>query len=377
MNLSYWEQNTFFNNIDIAIIGSGIVGLNAALNLKKKNKNLKIIILERGMLPMGASSKNAGFACFGSPSELLDDLKNNSEDEVFSLVEKRWKGLLRLRKNLGDKAIDFHNWGGYEVFETKKSFSECDSQIDYLNKHTSKIIGKRTVYQNADADIKKFGLKHIKHMIVNTAEAQIDTGKMITALISKVRNLGVEIVNGFDVKELNDNDKNVIIRSSNGISITCNKVIIATNGFAKELLPKYAVAPARAQVLITHPIKNLKLKGTFHYDSGFYYFRNVGNRVLFGGGRNLDLITEETTEFGLTQLVQNKLDELLKTMILPNTKYTVDTRWSGIMGVGPSKKSIVRVVSKNVFCAVRMGGMGVAIGSLVGEEVAEMVIESL
>ncbi len=75
--------------------------------------------------------------------------------------------------------------------------------------------------------------------------------------------------------------------------------------------------------------------------------------------------------------MQNKLDELLRTMILPSVKYSIDTRWSGIMGVGPSKKSIVRAVSKNVFCAVRMGGMGVAIGSLVGEEVADMVTESL
>jgi glycine/D-amino acid oxidase-like deaminating enzyme len=377
MNLSYWEQNTFFNHIDIAIVGSGIVGLNAALNLKKKNKNLKVIILERGMLPMGASSKNAGFACFGSPSELLDDLKTNSEDEVFSLVEKRWKGLIRLRKNLGDKAIDFHNWGGYEVFDTKKSFSECDAMLEYLNKHTGKIIGKRTVYKNADDSIKKFGFKYVKHMINNTAEAQIDTGKMISALIAKVRNLGVEIINGYEVKEINDTNKNVIIHSSNGVNITCKRLIIATNGFAKQFLPNYPVVPARAQVLITHPIKELKLKGTFHYNSGYYYFRNIGNRVLFGGGRNLDFVTEETTGFGLTQLVQKKLEELLKTMILPNTKHTIDMRWSGIMGVGPSKKSIVKAVSKNVFCAVRMGGMGVAIGSIVGEEVAQLVEESL
>ncbi len=377
MNLSYWEQNTFFNNIDVAIIGSGIVGLNAALNLKKKNKNLKIIILERGILPMGASSKNAGFACFGSPSELLDDLKANSEEEVFSLVEKRWNGLIRLRKNLGDKAIDFHNWGGYEVFDSKKSFSECNSMLDYLNKHTGKIIGKRAVYKNADDSIKKFGFKNVKHMINNTAEAQIDTGKMISALIAKVRNLGVEIINGYEVTEINETHKGVIIHSSSGINITCNRLIIATNGFAKQFLPNYSVAPARAQVLITHPIKELKLKGTFHYNSGYYYFRNIGNRVLFGGGRNLDFVTEETTAFGLTQLVQNKLEELLKTMILPNTKHTIDMRWSGIMGVGPSKKSIVQCVSKNVFCAVRMGGMGVAIGSLVGEEVAQLVEESL
>lgn len=373
MSLSYWEQTTFFSKIDIAIIGSGIVGLNAALNLKKKNKNLNIIVLERGMLPTGASSKNAGFACFGSPSELLDDLQKNSENEVFSLVEKRWKGLLRLRKNLGDEAIDFHNWGGYEVFETKKAFEVCETKIGYLNKNVSSIIGVKNVYRHADNKIKTFGFKNIKHMLVNSAEAQIDTGKMISALISKVRKLGVEIINGFDVKELKEEGKNVTIISTNDIIFNCKRVIIATNGFAKQLLPEYPVEPARAQVLITNPIKNLKLKGTFHFDSGYYYFRNIGDRILLGGGRNLDFITEETTEFGLTQLVQNKLESLLDNMILPDTKHSIDMRWSGIMGVGPHKKSIVKATSNNIFCAVRMGGMGVAIGSLVGEEVAKIV----
>ncbi len=377
MSLSYWEKTIYFNDIDVAIIGSGIVGLNAALNLKKKHTDLKIVVLERGMLPSGASSKNAGFACFGSASELLSDLNNTSENETFSLVEKRWKGLLRLRKNLGDKAIDFHNWGGYEVFDTKKKYALCESKIDYLNKHTFPIIGKKNVYQNADNKIKTFGFKNVKHMIVNTAEAQIDTGKMMRALIDKVRKLGVEVINGFEVKSLVDDGKMVTITAGHKETIKCKRVIIATNGFAKQLLPTYQVEPARAQVLITNPIKNLKLKGTFHFDNGYYYFRNINNRVLFGGGRNLDLITEETTEFGLTQLVQNKLENLLSNMILPNTKHTIDMRWSGIMGVGPQKKSIIRATSNNIFCAVRMGGMGVAIGSLVGEEVAMMVEESL
>jgi hypothetical protein len=377
MNLSFWERSAFFSDMDVVIIGSGIVGLNAALCLKKKNKNLRITVLERGMLPSGASSKNAGFACFGSPSELLDDLKKSSEDEVFSLVEKRWKGLLRLRKNLGDKTIDLHNWGGYEVFDSRARYNTCSNKLSYLNRHLAPIVGKRNVYQDAGKKIRDFGFKNIRHMIVNTAESQIDTGKMISALIHKVRSSGIEILNGFDVREINDTARNVSIISSSGIRINTRRVIIATNGFAKQFLPDFPLEPARAQVLITSPIKDLKLKGTFHYDSGYYYFRNIGDRVLFGGGRNLDMEKERTSEFGLTPLVQNRLEELLRTTILPGIKYSIDMRWSGIMGVGPEKKSIVQPVSQTIFCAVRMGGMGVAIGSLVGEEAAALVAESL
>jgi glycine/D-amino acid oxidase-like deaminating enzyme len=377
MTLSFWEQETFFKNVDVAIIGSGIVGLNAALSLKKQNRKLRIIVLERGVLPSGASSKNAGFACFGSASELLDDLGKYSESEVITTVRKRWNGLERLRKNLGDKAIDFHNWGGYEIFDSKDTYQRCEEKLGYLNKSLSGIIGKKTIYKNSDEKIKEFGFRNVQHMITNTAEGQIDTGKMMSALISKLRFEGIEILNGFGVKEMEDNGKQVRILSDNGIGFNCKRVIVATNGFAQQLLPGYDVQPARAQVLITSPIKDLKLKGTFHYDNGYYYFRNIGDRVLLGGGRNLDFKTEETSEFGLTQLVQNKLEDLLENVILPKHNYKIEMRWSGIMGVGPAKKSIVKSVSKNVFCAVRMGGMGVAIGSLVGEEVAEMVKGSL
>jgi len=80
MNLSYWELQTYFKNIDLTIIGSGIVGLTAAIESKKKFPSLKVIVLERGILPSGASTKNAGFSCFGSVSELLSDLKNTSEN---------------------------------------------------------------------------------------------------------------------------------------------------------------------------------------------------------------------------------------------------------------------------------------------------------
>ena len=158
----------------------------------------------------------------------------------------------------------------------------------------------------------------------------------------------------------------------NDFSFISKKILFATNGFANALT-KGAVQPARAQVLITEPIPNLDIKGTFHLDRGYYYFRNIGNRILLGGGRNLDFETENTTEFGQTKIVQNKLEDLLKNVILPNQDFQIAHRWSGIMGVGNSKKPVVSQLSENVFCGVRLGGMGVAIGSLIGTELADSI----
>jgi glycine/D-amino acid oxidase-like deaminating enzyme len=151
-----------------------------------------------------------------------------------------------------------------------------------------------------------------------------------------------------------------------------SKVFVATNGFASQLLNEN-VQPARAQVLITKPIENLSIKGTFHLDKGYYYFRNIDDRILLGGGRNLDFKGEETTDLNQSTLIQNKLEELLTTIILPNTPLEIDHRWSGIMGIGNTKNPVVKQLGNHMFCGVRLGGMGVAIGSLIGKDLAGLL----
>ena len=123
MKLSYWEQKEWLQNIDFTIVGSGIVGLSTAVFLKKRFPKSKILVLEKGILPQGASTKNAGFACFGSLSEILEDLKSHSIDEVLSLLKSRVDGLQLLRQMLGDEALDYKSYGGYELFLQKNQKS--------------------------------------------------------------------------------------------------------------------------------------------------------------------------------------------------------------------------------------------------------------
>lgn len=371
VNISYWEKKSFLPHYDLIIVGSGIVGLFAALRFKKKHSKAKILVLERGILPHGASTKNAGFACFGSPSELMDDLTKISEETVWETVRMRWDGLKLLRRTLGDAHMDFRLYGGYELFKQKEEFDTCAPFLPYLNKMTYEATGLKHCYRVAQSEMKHFGFKNTYGMMLNEWEGQIDTGKMMQSLLKKTVSMDVTILNGIDVKRINDGG-NMVVLETNWNSFTGSKVIVATNGFAGELLQMRDLEPARAQVLITKPLKNLKLKGSFHYQQGYYYFRNIDNRVLFGGGRNLDFAGEKTAEFKVTKQVQNELEFLLRDMILPGMPFEIEHRWAGIMGVGKEKKPIIKHISENVVAAVRMGGMGVAIGSLVGKEAAEL-----
>lgn len=371
MQFSYWEHNTWLDNIDFAVIGSGIVGLSCALALRRKHPEKRIVVFERGMLPSGASTKNAGFACFGSVSEILEDLKNHTEDEVVDLVRSRVNGLELLRKELGDVQLDYQDHGGYELFleKDKELYNNCIEAASRINDLLMPVFEEKVFSLQDDP----FNFQRVfPKVLFNQFEAQIDTGKMMAGLLKKTAAANILILNSAEITALEGLESEVSLEINQQFEVKAGKVVVATNGFASALLD-LDVRPARAQVLVTHPIKNLNIKGTFHFDRGYYYFRNIHNRILFGGGRNLDLEGEATDSMETTEEIQNALYDLLHTTILPDTAFTIDTRWSGILGVGGTKKPLVKKLGPNVYCGVRMGGMGIAIGSSIGVQLADLV----
>ena len=136
-NFSIWEKESFVH-YHHAIIGGGIVGLHTAIALKNKFPTHSVILLEKGLLPTGASTKNAGFACMGSATELLDDLSKSSPNEVLALFEMRRKGLADTRQLLGDNAIGYQANGSYELLN--ENDVHAIGKIEALNTFLSPLI---------------------------------------------------------------------------------------------------------------------------------------------------------------------------------------------------------------------------------------------
>ncbi len=367
--LSFWEKVTLLEDIDFLIVGSGIVGSACALELRRQNPDAKIVILERSYLPLGASTKNAGFTCFGSVTELLDDLKNTSEERVWNTVKLRYEGLERLLQRFSPSDLNYENCGSYDLITDETDLAIYHPKLEVLNQQIESITGKKECYSFEKNVQGKFGFSCFEGGYFNRLEGAIDTGKLLLATQRDLAKNQIIVLNGIEVINFHSDQNQVIIETNYG-EIKSKKLGITINGFAKKLLPELRVDPARAQVLVTSEINGLKAKGTFHLDKGYYYFRNIGNRILFGGGRNLDFKAENTFELDQTELIQNALEELLKEKIIPNTNFSIDYRWSGTMGVGTEKGPIIEKINSNTAVGVRLGGMGVAIGSLVGERLA-------
>lgn len=360
--LSYWETTSVAQPTDYLIIGAGLSGLSIAWRLRDKYPYASIRILERGPFPFGASTRNAGFACFGSPSELLDDIDVDGIDQCLDRVEKRFQGLQFYLDNFDKDVFDYEACGGFEIFKVSESVKveAVSEQLDYLNEAIREVLPSSPY--SIDPNINRFGMNVHSVGFFNQLEGQLHPGKLCMAIENRLRRRGVDIRYGVEIEHLESVNDVVVCRDQNGIEWKGDRSVVATNGLTQKLLPEKNVVPARGQVILTEPIPALKVKGTFHYEEGYWYFRNVGDRLLLGGGRNIDLKAETTAARDTSSIIQEALESMVRNIILPDRSFKITHRWAGTMAFGSKneKAPLIEALSDRIYLAARLGGMGVA-----------------
>ncbi|MFZ2782891.1 MAG: FAD-dependent oxidoreductase [Sediminibacterium sp.] len=371
---SLWEQETYYAHSDVIIIGGGLMGLWTAIELLQKAPSLSVTIVERHSSPLGASTRNAGFACFGSLTELLADEAKMGTDAMLRIVEMRYKGIQKIKTYLSGNTIALDPCGGYEPLKNYAGADLLDSQIHYLNGLLKPITGTDHSFLNATDQLAAIGLKDFDQLIFNPLEAGIHSGKLVNGLTRIALQKGVRILNGINVSGWVETGNGIELNTNHPVSLRSNQLVVCTNGFTGALLPQLNIEPARGQIILTAPIAGLKTKGTFHFDEGFYYWRNIGNQILLGGARNSDFNNERTTGLEGSDFIRDILLRFLQQHLDTDQPIEIVQHWSGIMGFTPNKLPLCQPVSANVIAAIACNGMGVALTPVIAETVTEMLV---
>ncbi len=373
--LSYWEKKNFIA-YDLIVVGGGIVGLSTAIQYKERFPEKEVLVLERGIFPSGASSRNAGFACFGSLTEIIDDLSNMSESDMLSLVERRYSGLLSIRRVFGDNRLGYESDKGYELI-TDKELPALE-QLSTINQLLLPVFGQEVFSLVSAPRSFSFGAK-VKEVVCNQFEGALDSGKFLKALWKKCNDLQIKIITGAGVHNIIPQEKKIFVIDAvtgSNIGFEAGHLAICTNAFTSDLFPEMDVRPGRGLILMTTSLPQpIPWKGVFHYDKGYVYFRNIENKLLIGGGRNMANEAEKTTDFGINKEIRDYLLGIIEEIVFPGYCPQIEMEWSGIMAFGPNKKPIIEMPFPNVGVAVRLGGMGVAIGWQTARELVSLFEE--
>lgn len=376
--ISYWEsiEGLGLSHVDVAIVGAGLVGLSAAIRLLKNSPTRRVIVMDS--LPFGAlaSTRNAGFVCLGSPSELAQNLEDFGEAHVSKALNYKWLGLQSLLAIAGKRRAGFRAVPGYDVFDenTMQVYNLSIRHLSRLNFLAEKITKVKNLFSPME-DLPKGlqGTGAFEKAIQINWEGQINSGFAHQAILQKALNLGAIVLHSTTVYGIEEEAKGGKLSTSRG-GIHATKVLLASNAKLQGLWPEAPVKPGRGQVQVgPAPKEFTHHKANYHYDKGYWYFRTVNDSLLIGGGRNQFFEQETTAALETTPNVQAAISDFAKRIAGPTWEPT--HQWAGIMAFTEDGAPLETWASPSVYAAVGCNGMGVAMGCHVGRRAADALIK--
>lgn len=359
LGFSWWELRGWLGDLDALVVGGGLVGMTAALHMKAQWPEARIAIIDRQPLGGGGSTRNAGFACFGSPSELAEDVQTLGEERTAELVAMRWRGLQELRHSWGDEALGYQESGSVELFTNSELQRQVEALLPRLNELLTPVLGKSPFHLAPPGSFP--GIHAGAGLVASPLEGLIDTAKTIQTMRRALVERDIPFLPGLPMTSLESGGRGWRIGTPPGV-VESRQVLLATNALAAQWLD-LDVQPVDNHVLVSAPLPDLTLAHTVHHDRGYVYARRVEDRLLIGGGRQWGLDAQGVVE-ALTAWAQTHL----------HAQFTPAHHWVGTLGVGQERWPIVDSPARGLHVGVRMGGMGVAIGSLVGRQLAELAL---
>lgn len=359
---SWWERDLHLarrppvalpERVDVLIVGAGFMGRWLAHFLSRLPTPPATLVVERDAFTWGASSRNAGFLTCGQLSEMATDAEQAGLDAVIDTFLMRLRGMEIVRREFPEFVVD-----------TAGSFDW--DPLDHVRRELARTLNDaagRDVYEVREARIG--GVR--RAAMFNRADGGLDPAALLLKLEGSA-GAAATFAFGVEVREIGDGRAGVETPSGAG-EVRYGHAFVCTNAFTSQLHPASRVQPGRGQVIVTSPVTSDAPRALGYRNRGYDYFRWVGDRLLFGGGRHLHPEENGPTELLPTEGVRRYLREAAAEVI-GHDRFEVEHHWAGIMGFaggahlgGPPRSRI----DDSAEALAGFGGMGVALTPAVAE----------
>ena len=363
MTVSVWQelaapQQTVSH--DVVVVGAGLVGSYTAGLLTEAGKDVALV--EARHPAAGASGRNAGFVLLGVRHSYCEAVKLFGRDRARDIWTMTAENVGRMR----DLAARFE----VETEEIGATYLASErSDADDMRDSASELQRDGFDAHYEDGDVLRRGYIGALHQPTDFA---MQPSQLAHGLARESR---ATLYENDEVFGIERDGAGLIVRARRHV-ITCEKVILAVNGYAGLFHPffrKY-VEPGRGQVLLTEPVP--RMVDTMGMHHGWTYFRQLPDgRFLIGGGRFQYVDEERSYSDEITEHVQDLLSQYVE-RYFPEAAVGVSRRWAGIHGMTADGLPIVGRLpdEPEAYFAVGFSGHGNSLGLMAGERVAELAL---
>lgn len=360
--------------VDIAIIGGGFTGLSAARIIAQQK--ISVAVLEAQTIGWGASSRSGGIATPGCRQSMQIVFKRYGE----TLANEFWNASMDAIDLLGEIVADenivchFQRKGHILLAAKPSHFKKLRKKANWYKirlNHALRPVSPAELNGEIRANVFHGGL-------VDEWSASLNPVKFLFGLAHAVRRNRGLICENTAVTRIEKSNSRYLLHYQHG-TVRADKVIIATNGYTGELLPKLKqrVIPNASYVITTEPLppslyNRINPNGRSFFDSlrHPHYFRLLENgRLLFGGYPELtpNLSLKVSTERLYSRLTQ----------IFPDLKgIPITHAWSGQIGSSTDLMPHIGEID-GIYYALGYSGNGVSMATYLGAEVGKLLTEQI
>ena len=367
--LAPFPQQQGEETADVCIIGAGYTGLSAALHLAKLG--YKVVVMEAHRVGWGASGRNGGQVGTGQNRDQHELERRHGKAVARALWDLSVEAVTLCKSLIAEHGIECDLKAGIIHADHRQRFAaDTESYVDKLRKDYQH---EDITYLNREQLRAEVNASGFYGGSLDLMAAHLHPLNYVLGLADAAKNAGAQIYEHSPVLTY-ASGQTITVTSKHG-RIKAQQLIIACNGYLDGLNRQVdsRIMPINNFIVATEPLDDQQRRAIIknHYavaDSRFVvsYFRfSDDNRLLFGGGENYS--------FRFPKDIQQFVRPNLLSVFPQLCDTRLDYGWGGTLAITVKRMPYLARLAPNVLSASGYSGHGVAMATLSGKLMAEVI----
>lgn len=354
---------------DVAIVGGGFTGLQAALHLARAG--VDVVLIDAAHFGDGASGRNGGQLGTGQrewPEDTAAIVGKERAQALFELAERAKHHLLGTAEQ---EQIDI------EYITGQMSLAHKASYLDDYRRHAELMEADygypHISYMDAEETAERLGSSRYRGGIRDTGTGHINPLKLLCGIAAAAQSSGARLHEGTAATSLHCEANGVRIETPSG-PIRADRALLACNAYIDGLEPITSahVMPIRSFIGATVPLgddSTVLPGGESVDDSRFvvrYFRRNRDGRLLFGGR---EAYTADNPR-NISEHIRRQITEIYPSL----RDVEITHAWGGSVGITMPREPFFREVAPRIHSIGGFSGHGVMLSNYSGKIYADMVL---